>query len=74
MQVEVSGTLEGLTSNIRQKAKRIFKFPVERQPATTLVSFGGRNNPYKSSIITFGTTPSAASPHAGGWYWKGSDF
>ncbi|KAI0376269.1 hypothetical protein F5Y04DRAFT_273861 [Hypomontagnella monticulosa] len=50
MKVEVSGTLEGVTSNMRQKAKQIFKFPVERRPATTLVSFGGRNNPYKTPL------------------------
>ncbi|KAI2466807.1 hypothetical protein F4781DRAFT_404446 [Annulohypoxylon bovei var. microspora] len=53
MQVEVAGYLEGIGSHIRHKAKqkfKKFKFPVEPQFATTLVNFGGRNNPYQDPL------------------------
>ncbi|KAI1210949.1 uncharacterized protein F4807DRAFT_44273 [Annulohypoxylon truncatum] len=53
MQVEVAGCLEGIASHIRQKAKqrfKKFKFPIEPQSATTLVNFGGRNNPYHDPL------------------------
>ncbi|KAI1488468.1 hypothetical protein F5X96DRAFT_645328 [Biscogniauxia mediterranea] len=53
MQVQVSGTLESVTSHMRHKAKETlkkFKFPREPQCATTLVNFGGRNNPYKTPL------------------------
>ncbi|KAI0889021.1 uncharacterized protein GGS22DRAFT_66170 [Annulohypoxylon maeteangense] len=53
MQVEVAGCLEGIASHIRQKAKqkfKRFKFGIEPQSATTLVNFGGRNNPYQDPL------------------------
>ncbi|KAI1461296.1 hypothetical protein F4805DRAFT_277735 [Annulohypoxylon moriforme] len=53
MQVEVAGCLEGITSHIRQKARqkfRKFKFGIEPQRATTLVNFGGRDNPYQDPL------------------------
>ncbi|KAI1377710.1 hypothetical protein F4677DRAFT_415290 [Hypoxylon crocopeplum] len=53
MQVEVSGSLERITSRLRQKAKQRFKkfrFPVDPQIATTLVNFGGRNNPFQNPL------------------------
>ncbi|KAL7627463.1 hypothetical protein AAE478_001656 [Parahypoxylon ruwenzoriense] len=53
MQVEVGGSLEGIGSHLRYKAKqkfKRFKFPAEPQIATTLVNFGGRDNPFKSPL------------------------
>ncbi|KAI1103137.1 hypothetical protein F4804DRAFT_311152 [Jackrogersella minutella] len=53
MQVEISGYLEGTALHLWQKTKhrfKKFKFPVEPQAATTLVNFGGRNNPYQDPL------------------------
>ncbi|KAI0594192.1 hypothetical protein F4775DRAFT_574655 [Biscogniauxia sp. FL1348] len=53
MKVQVSGTLESVTSHIRHKAKKSlkrFKFPREPQTATILVNFGGRDNEYKTPL------------------------
>ncbi|KAI1386451.1 uncharacterized protein F4822DRAFT_410101 [Hypoxylon trugodes] len=47
MQVEVSGYLEGVASDLQHKVKKTFKkfkFPIEQQTATTLINFGGRDH------------------------------
>lgn len=53
IRVEVSGDLESTTSNLIYKTTnkfKKFKFPGEPQRATTLVNFGGRDNPYTQPL------------------------
>ncbi|KAI1353920.1 hypothetical protein F5Y01DRAFT_32792 [Xylaria sp. FL0043] len=53
IRLDVSGTLENAASNLVYKTKRRlrkFKFPGEPQTVTTLVNFGGRNNPHTQPV------------------------
>ncbi|KAI0899781.1 hypothetical protein F4806DRAFT_265298 [Annulohypoxylon nitens] len=54
MQIRISGYLEGTTPQLLDKAKRglkkKLKFGDDSQSATTLVNFGGRNNPYQDPL------------------------
>ncbi|KAK8029195.1 hypothetical protein PG991_006251 [Apiospora marii] len=51
MQVEVSGHLDSTTSELKHRAKQSINrlnFFAEPRTATTMVNFGGRDNPYKT--------------------------